>query len=246
VAQQIPLHAVLHRDRRAAWPSRLEVRESGMLMPKKSLLGIIGLTRHGDRVRGAKSPCENCALPRCAYRRSPYIYAAPEPGQEPASSGGAAPAPEPSPGYRTSLRALRKWSLERLHLQELPDGALLARFRYDGSTCSNLGYPLAFDYEVTLSGPTADSLIRATRCAPAAADTGHTRMCAYLSQGPRLLQDIAGEPALVGRPLRAVLGWERPQNPAGCHCDASARDHKWGLVFEAIHYALEQRRKSGK
>jgi hypothetical protein len=109
-----------------------------------------------------------------------------------------------------------------------------------------MGHPLVFEYEVTLSGAATDSRICSARCAPAASDTGHSRMCAYLSQGPRFIQDITAEPALVGRPLQAVLGWERPQNPAGCYCDPSARDHKWGLVLEALHYALEQRWKNGK
>ena len=27
---------------------------------------------------------------------------------------------------------------------------------------------------------------------------------------------------------------------AGCYCEPSSRDHKWGLVLETIHYALVQ------
>jgi hypothetical protein len=28
---------------------------------------------------------------------------------------------------------------------------------------------------------------------------------------------------------------------AGCYCESTSRDHKWGLVFETIHYALVQK-----
>jgi hypothetical protein len=49
---------------------------------------------------------------------------------------------------------------------------------------------------------------------------------------------IAREHPLRGRPLDDVLTWPRPASPAGCYCDAEARDHKWGLVLETIHYAL--------
>jgi hypothetical protein len=37
-----------------------------------------------------------------------------------------------------------------------------------------------------------------------------------------------------------VLTWTRVAAPAGCHCTADSRAHKWGLALEAIHYALSQ------
>ena len=53
------------------------------------------------------------------------------------------------------------------------DGSLDAVFRYDGTTCTNMGRPLAFHYNVKL-GPRAEGYpIREQRCAPAAGDTGH-------------------------------------------------------------------------
>jgi hypothetical protein len=36
------------------------------------------------------------------------------------------------------------------------------------------------------------------------------------------------------------LSWRRADCGAGCYCDASSREHKWGLVFETIHHALVQ------
>jgi hypothetical protein len=55
------------------------------------------------------------------------------------------------------------------------------------------------------------------------------------------MQAIATEKPLLGRPLGDVLHWTRPAAPAGCHCDAASRAHKWGLALEAIHFALAQR-----
>ena len=52
-------------------------------------------------------------------------------------------------------------------------------FRYDGTTCTNMGRPLTFHYNVKL-GPRAEGYpIREQRCAPAAGDTGHELMCQY-------------------------------------------------------------------
>jgi hypothetical protein len=62
-------------------PSRLlasvDVLDSGMLRPKKSLLAVFGLTPHTDRVRKLTDlvPCARCSLPACEYRRKPYARA---------------------------------------------------------------------------------------------------------------------------------------------------------------------------
>jgi len=32
----------------------------------------------------------------------------------------------------------------------------------------------------------------------------------------------------------------RPASPAGCYCEPASRQHKWGLVLETIHYALDR------
>jgi hypothetical protein len=68
-------------------------------------------------------------------------------------------------------------------------------------------------------------------------------MCAYLDNPQKLMGSIAGEKPLLGRPLNEVLAWPRPTSPAGCYCDADSRAHKWGLVFEVIHYALVEHEK---
>jgi hypothetical protein len=130
---------------------------------------------------------------------------------------------------------------ERLSMRACEDGSVDAIFRYDGTTCTNMGRPLAFDYSVKL-GPRGEGYpIREQRCAPAAGDTGHTRMCQYIEDPARLMTAIDSEKPLSGKRLDAVLTWPRQSSGAGCFCEASSRAHKWGLVLETIHYALVQK-----
>ncbi len=56
---------------------------------------------------------------------------------------------------------------------------------------------------------------------------------------------IDHEKPLLGQPLNDVLSWQRPATGAGCSCEPADRKHKWGLVFETIHYALVQRDLAG-
>ena len=145
--------------------------------------------------------------------------------------------------YSINARALRKWSQEFLSLKVFPDGAVEARFRYEGTTCSNLGKPLAYDYRVRLLPPEKNFAIAEASCLPAPGDTGHTAQCAYQSDRAELQRHIASETPLLGQSLNDALAWQRPANPAGCFCEAASRAHKWGLVLEVIHFALAQRLK---
>jgi hypothetical protein len=234
VADQNKLFDVLTQGAREPFPEKLEVLSSGMLRPKKSLLGVFGLTARTPRALASAqaTPCTHCAFSPCRYRRAPYRHAAlPAP---------AAPT-TPAPKYSVNPRALAKWAKERVQLTTRADGRIAARFRFDGTTCSNMGQPLAFDYSVTLGTADEGFPIHETDCRPADADEGHKKMCSYLSDAPGLMQAIATEKPLLGRPLGDVLTWTRTAAPAGCHCDAASRTHKWGLAFEAIHFALSQR-----
>src|SRR4029077_14041731 len=133
------------------------------------------------------------------------------------------------------------WAQERLTLDFCEDGSVDANFHYEGTTCTNMGRPLAFEYRVQL-GPRGQGYpILAQRCAPAPGDTGHTFMCRYLDQRESLMAAIEREKPLLGRPLHEVLSWSRPACAAGCYCDAESRRHKWGLVLETIQYALAHR-----
>jgi hypothetical protein len=135
-------------------------------------------------------------------------------------------------------KALKRWAEERLSLHPREDGGIDALFRYDGTTCTNMGRPLAFHYNISLGPREAGFPIRDQRCAPAPGDRGHTYMCEFIREGSGLLLEIAGEKPLLGRPLNEVLAWTRSSSPAGCYCDPESREHKWGLVLETVHYAL--------
>jgi hypothetical protein len=81
-------------------------------------------------------------------------------------------------------------------------------------------------------------MIRAMGCAPAAESDGQERMCSYIATKGCILETIDGDKPLLGQPLAAVLEWKPTALPAGCHCTAAYRDHKWLAVLEALHYAL--------
>lgn len=257
ILEQAGLWKLIQTNRKGALPGEIQVLPSGMLQPKKSLLAVFAITRHVGKARSFASlvPCEECSIPRCQYRRAPYRTFPRQleavPGPRPSASGKPRAGCTTSPvlnheaKYSVNSRALRKWSGERLSLGELPDGSVEARFRYEGTTCSNLGQPLAYDYFVKLAPSAQGYRILETKCQPAPGDNGHKCMCEYLREPEKLGHAIAEEKPLLGRPLQDVLTWQRLATPAGCYCDAAARDYKWGLVFEVIHYALVQHEQNG-
>lgn len=230
IAAQPALLSVIGRDR---LPGPLEVLDSGMLRPKKSLLAVFGVTRHTDRVRRLSDlvPCESCSFAGCQFRRVPYR-------RSPTEGAGRLAAAQPEPSYGINPKALRRWAAERLTLTVTGEGTVHAVFRYDGTTCTSMGPSLAFHYRVIL-GPVEEGYpIREQLCMPAPRDDGHRAMCEYLREGQALVDAIAREKPLLGRRLDEVLRWERPTTGPGCYCEPDARLHKWGLVLETIHYAL--------
>jgi hypothetical protein len=239
VAEQSRLLELIMRTRKELFPSRVEVFDSGMLRPKKTLLAVFGLTRHTGRLRRLTElvPCENCSFGSCQYRRAPY--------RRPARLGVEqlpirVPVLDQDAEYSVNRKALQRWAEERVSMRENSDGSLDIVFRYEGTTCTNMGRPLAFDYHVML-GPRAEGYpIREQRCVPAVGDTGHAAMCQYLENPAALMSAIDGEKPLSGERLNAVLSWQRKPSAAGCYCEPTSRDHKWGLVLETIHYALAQ------
>jgi hypothetical protein len=255
MTDQLKLMSVLRRNNGHSFPGELNVLDSGMLRPKKSLLAVFGLTRRLDKAssRARLIPCGNCSLPNCQYRRAPYEHSGPqiedvrslqpEAREALETDGEQVPALTRDAKYSLNPRALRKWSQERLELKRRFDGSVEARFRYEGTTCSNMGFPLEFHYRVNLAPPADGYRITDADCAPAPGDTGHKQQCEYLTDAAALMDDIAREKPLLGRSLNDVLGWERPAMPSGCYCDIARRTHKWGLVFEVIHFALVQQEK---
>lgn len=235
----------------------IRVLETGMLWPKKSLLAVFGVTQHADRVRSFSElvPCESCAMLSCQYRRAPYARArnhiedVSQLQDRVAQTSDAMETAwndailDPNGKYSISKRALQKWSQERLQLNFLADRSVQARFRYAGTTCSNLGRPLEYDYHLRLASATEGYRIFEMSCAPAPDDTGHAYMCEYIRNAEGLQREIANEKPLLGCMLNEVLHWKRQFSPSGCFCDAVGREHKWGIVLEVLHYALVQAEK---
>jgi hypothetical protein len=254
IDEQPRLLDLINGSRQPMPPIPVEVLESGMLRPKKSLLAVFGVTRHVERVQRLTDliPCENCSFLTCQYRRSPYRRA-PEPSNPELSTLGGDRMADPVPTvipldrtatYTVNAKALQRWSDERLSMEYRADGTIDALFRYDGTTCTNMGRPLQFQYRVTL-GPREEGYpIREQRCAPSDGDEGHTYMCRYMSNREHLMVAIDRERPLQGQPLNDVLTWARPVCGAGCYCEPDSREHKWGLVLETIHFALARREGS--
>jgi hypothetical protein len=240
VSEQGKLFGLIAGGMAQPFPGPIEVMSSGMLRPKKSLLAVFGLAPAGAPAMPAVTPCENCSFGPCSYRRAAYrhLNRTPREAVAPETSG---PLTR-SAAYSVNSRALKKWATERVQVDLRADGTVTATFRFDGTTCSNLGEPLAFDYRVVLSGPDDGYRILESSCKPAAGDEGYQSTCAYLQDADGLMQEIAREQPLLGRPLDDVLRWTRAAAPSGCHCTADSRAHKWGLALEAIHYALVQAR----
>jgi hypothetical protein len=239
IGEQPRLLELMTKTRKQPLPCAMEVLESGALRPKKSLLAVFGLTHHAERLRRLTElvPCESCSFAPCQYRRAPYVR--PLKSSEVETTTRVA-ALDREPAYAVNARALKRWAEERVSLERREDGTIEALFRYEGTTCANLGWPLAFHYRVRL-GPREDGYpIIEEHCSPAPDDTGHTRMCQYLTSGEALIAAIGREKPLLGRPLNDVLSWQRPVCSTGCYCEPASREHKWGLVLETIHYALVQ------
>jgi hypothetical protein len=253
IGEQPKLLELIRRTRTQTMPANIEVLDSGMLRPKKSLLAVFGLTPHVERVKRLTDlvPCQNCSLAGCSYRRVPYDRA-PRPSEVETATGAAdangeaievaVPSLDRGAKYEVNPKALRRWADERLKLTVHDDGSVDAIFRYEGTTCRNMGRAIVFDYTVKLGPREQGYPIREQTCVPAPGHDGYTFMCRYMSNAEHLMVAIDHEKPLLGQPLNDVLAWQRTRGvTASCYCEPASRKHKWGLVLETIHYALVQR-----
>jgi hypothetical protein len=140
--------------------------------------------------------------------------------------------------YRISRKALDRWASERLTITPDEDGTIDVLFKHEGTTCSNMGRPLLFDYHVRLASRNEGFRILEQECKPAANDVGHQAMCGYISDPTRMMTAISDEKPLLGKTLDEVLDWQRSTSTASCYCETISRQHMWGQVLETIHYAL--------
>ena len=193
----------------------LELLPSGGLVPSKATLAAFGITHRTDFDENLDEYWSCRVAPSSTVR--------------------------PSSSYAFPEKALAKWSDKRLKVTAQPDNELLARFRFDGSTCTNMGVPLAFDYEVRLKREAAGRhRILSSSCEPAEEHTGYQSMCAYLDKPDRFMTQLQAHQPLVGQILSSSLTWQSPSSPAGCLCTRASQDHKWRIVLQTLHFALEE------
>ena len=189
----------------------IQLLPSGGLNPSKSTLAAFGLTQRTD-FKEDLHQYWSCRSAPSATVRSCYSF------------------PE---------KALMKWRDNRLQVTALPNQELLASFRFDGSTCTNIGAPLAFEYHVKLRREvTGEHRILSSACQPAQDHLGFQSMCAYLDKPDRFMEQLNCYQPLVSQPLSDSLTWQTPTSPAGCLCTRASQDHKWRIVFQTLHFAL--------
>ena len=255
VTDQNKLMKLIKQEKSHSLPGTIEVLDTGMLKPKKSLLALFGITKSVEKVKNLSEliPCETCSLQGCRYRRTNYKHSRNpiedvsklQPGVS-ANLTKHKLALNENAKYNLSLKALQKWSTERLKLRILKDNSIEAQFRYEGTTCSNMGHPLEFDYFIKLSPAEDYYKIISMNCNPVPGDSGYKYMCEYINDPELIMNNIKNEKPLIGKELNNVLSWKYQFSPEGCYCKANSREHKWGLVLEVLHYALVQFENSTK
>lgn len=256
LTDQNKLLKLIQQKRKSNLPGDIHVLETGMLKPKKSLLALFGITEYIDKVKKytGSVPCATCSLKKCQYRRIPYKYSRsqiedvtklqPNDNEQIFSknltSKNYTGILNQDAKYKISLKALRKWSTERLQFRIMEDNSIEAKFRYEGTTCSNMGRPIVFDYYIKVSSPEESYRIISMDCSPAADNDGYTFMCEYLSDPEILMSHLENEKPLIGKSINEIFNWHYRYSPEGCYCKPESREHKWGLVLEVLHYALVQ------
>ncbi len=101
-----------------------------------------------------------------------------------------------------------------------------------------MGRGLEFDYYIKLSPPEDSYKIISMNCSPSKDNDGYKFMCEYIADSESIMNNIENEKPLIGKPINEILNWQYQFSPEGCYCKAESREHKWGLVFEVLHYAL--------
>ena len=97
---------------------------------------------------------------------------------------------------------------------------------------------MTIHFDVKLGAAAAGYPILSTDCRPAPEDTAHRAMCAYQAEAAGFMRAMAKPPAMLGKRLEESLSWKPETNRAACLCSDANRNHKWRMVFQTIHYAL--------
>ena len=192
----------------------LELLPSSGLKPSKSTLAVYGVTRRTDFAEDLQQYWNYQATPSSIVRAMGN-YTFPE-------------------------KALAKWRDSRLKVVAWPNNELLATFRLNGSTCTNMGVPLAFEYQIHLKREEfGGHRILSSSCEPAAEHMGYQNMCAYHDKPECYMAQLRSHQPLVGQPLSDALTWQSSSSPTDCLCTRASQDHKWQIVLQTLHFALE-------
>ena len=216
-----------------AWPgdTKLTMLDSGMLSPEHSQLALFGLGQSNvvEAFESGAMPCIGCSMDPCSYRRAQY--AGDVQAQLTSTASGAV-----AFDYAYPDKALRRWSRELLIVDSCDEQYVRATFRPDCKTCSNLGVPFGIDYSIEL-GPRRDGFpIRKLACQPR--DSDYQSMCSYLKDPEGFPREMVGVPGFVDQQLDQALEWDPVVEPSGCLCRQPARDHKWKIALQTVHYKL--------
>ena len=246
MADQEALFNLFQHSPEHPFSDRIDILCSGMLKPKKSLIGLFGITRRENVADEVNSliPCKQCSLNNCAFRRKPYV-----PPNYTIEGIRAAEAVLPPPSetpmpltvdakYAYGQKVLKKWCASHLNLEAKPDGTVESTFHFEGSTCSNAGVEIKYDYHVYLSRPQDGYKILEMHCHPSKGDDGFSFQCQYVTHGESFLKEIDEHKPLLGQPLDDILTWEPDLVPSGCLCGTESRNHKWKIVLQSLHYGL--------
>jgi hypothetical protein len=192
----------------------LRVLASGGLWPAKSTIAAYGVTERSD-------------MDACLdgyWMRRPIVSASNV--QTPSE-------------YAFPAKALTLWRSKRLQLAVQPNQEIRARFRFEGSTCSNLGVPITIDYHIYLERNGGDGYrVTHSSCKPADGDVGVRSTCAYLDNPALHMAEMDSYQPLIGMRLDDALAWNPPISQSGCLCSQAAQNHKWRIVLQTIHFAL--------
>ena len=236
----------------------LDALESGMLNPRKSQLAVFGLTRYPELLDREPDlcPCVDCSFSPCAYRRMPQRKAEERSVPQALKAMG-----EPVEAlladitgdsvvaqyaYDYPAKALKRWARECLSLVSQDDGTTLARFRYNGSTCSSQGIPITFEFNVRLGQRTEGYPILHSTCGPPDGDESYRNACAHMMDAEASKERLQTYQPLLGELLDEVLTWEPEFKMSGCACTREDLAHKWRVALQAIHFGIRSREAASR